>query len=87
MATAWGGSEQSLILAGGVVGFLEAATLAWLDTQGTDVEAATDLLLQMIWGGISNLDGATGVRLPPHSGFDRSTFVPRGVVLADGAGR
>jgi AcrR family transcriptional regulator len=84
MAAAWGGSEQALILAGGVVGFLEAATLAWLDTPATDLEAATELLLRMIWGGIANLDGTSGVRLPPHAGFDRSTFVPRGVALTDG---
>jgi AcrR family transcriptional regulator len=86
MAQAWGGSEQALILAGGVVGFLEAATLTWLDTPAADIDAAIDLLVRMIWGGIANLDGTSGVQLPPHSGFDRSTFVPRGLVLADRAG-
>jgi AcrR family transcriptional regulator len=86
MAQAWGGSEQALVLAGGVVGFLEAATLTWLDTPAADIDAAIDLLVRMIWGGIANLDGTSGVRLPPHSGFDRSTFVPRGLVLADRAG-
>ena len=34
MAAAWGGSEQALVLAAGIVGFLEASTLAWLDSPG-----------------------------------------------------
>jgi hypothetical protein len=83
MAAAWGGSAQALVLAGGVVGFLEAATLTWLDSPDIPVESATDLMVQMIWGGVANLDDATGVHLPPRTAFDRSTFVPRAAVLAD----
>jgi hypothetical protein len=83
MAEAWGGSPQALVLAGGVVGFLEAATLTWLDSPNISLEGATDLMTRMIWGGVANLDRSTGVHLPPHTTFDRSTFVPRGAVLAD----
>ena len=35
MAAAWGGSDQALVLAAGIVGFLEASTLAWLDSPAT----------------------------------------------------
>ena len=71
------------MLAGGVVGFLEAATLTWLDSPGITVDGVTDLMTRMIWGGVSSLDDANGVHLPPRTTFDRSTFVPRGSVLAD----
>lgn len=83
MAAAWGGSPEALVLAGGVVGFLEAATLTWLDAPGIDLDAAIDLMSRMIWGGVANLDDANGVHLPPRATFDRSTFVPRGALLAD----
>jgi AcrR family transcriptional regulator len=83
MAEAWGGSPQALVLAGGVVGFLEAATLTWLDSPGISVDGVTDLMTRMIWGGASSLDDANGVHLPPRTTFDRATFVPRGSVLAD----
>lgn len=86
MAEAWGGSAEAVLLAGGVVGFLEAATLAWLDSPDVALETATDLVVGMIWGGLAHLDEASGVRLPPRSGFDRATFVPRGVALADAPG-
>jgi AcrR family transcriptional regulator len=82
MAAAWGGSSEALVLAGGVVGFLEAATLTWLDSPGIDLDAAIDLMTRMIWGGVANLDDANGVRLPPRTTFDRAIFVPRGSVLA-----
>lgn len=82
MAAAWGGSPEALVLAGGVVGFLEAATLAWLDSPGLDLDGAIDLMSRMIWGGVSNLDEANGVELPPRTAFDRSIFVPRGPRLA-----
>jgi AcrR family transcriptional regulator len=82
MAAAWGDSQQARILAGGVVGFLEAATLAWLDAAEVPLEVTTDLVVQMIWGGVANLDEASEVRLPPRAPFDRSTFVPRSAILA-----
>ena len=66
MAEAWGGTPQALVLAGGVVGFLEAATLTWLDSPGITVEGVTDLMTRMIWGGVSSLDDANGVHLPPR---------------------
>jgi AcrR family transcriptional regulator len=83
MAEAWGGSPEALVLAGGIVGFLEAATLSWLDGDGITVEGVTDLMTRMIWGGVSSLDDTNGVQLPPRRAFDRSTFVPRGAVLAE----
>jgi len=83
MAAAWGGLDHALVLAAGIVGFLEASTLAWLDKPRLPIDAATDLMVRMIWGGVANLDGTTGLRLPPHTTFDSSTFVPRAAALAD----
>jgi AcrR family transcriptional regulator len=77
MADAWGGSPHALLLAGGVVGFLEAATLAWLDTPDVTLDGATDLVVTVIWGGIADLDPTTGVLLPPRTSFDPTSFVPR----------
>jgi len=86
MAEAWGGTDQASLLAAGIVGFLEAATLAWLDGGAADVDTATDLLVQLIWDGLTGLDDTSAVRLPPRWSFDRSTFVPRTVALADAPG-
>jgi len=87
MGAAWGDSPGGLVLAGGVVGFLEAATLTWLDAPGLDLDAAIDLMARMIWGGVSGVDDAAGVPLPPRSSFDRAIFVPRGSLLAEAPAR
>ncbi len=82
MAEAWGGSQGALVLAGGIVGLLEGATLSWLDRTDVPVETATDVLTRMLWGGVSDLSSHGDLRLPPHS-FDRTTFVPRPGLLAE----
>jgi AcrR family transcriptional regulator len=77
MAAAWGGSARAVVLAGGVVGLLEGATLSWLDSSEVPLDAAAEVLTRMLWGGVSDLSACRDLRLPPHSPFDTATFVPR----------
>lgn len=55
MARSWGGTPEARMLARGVVGFLEAATLDWLDTPDIDLDRAADVLHAMLWSGLSDL--------------------------------
>jgi AcrR family transcriptional regulator len=57
MAGHWGSTPDTLILARGVVSFLEGATLEWLESGGHDEEATADLLHTLLWGGIATLGG------------------------------
>jgi AcrR family transcriptional regulator len=53
MAMTWGGTPEARLLARAIVGFLEAATLDWLDATQPDVDTATDLLHAVLWSGLS----------------------------------
>jgi AcrR family transcriptional regulator len=63
MAAAWGATPEGMILARGVVSFLEGATLEWLEAGCNDEEATADLMHTLLWGGIATV-GARRVELP-----------------------
>jgi AcrR family transcriptional regulator len=56
VAAAWGGGPTARLVAGGVVGLLEAGAQDWLDYQDSGLERATDVLFAILW------EGLTGVR-------------------------
>jgi len=39
-----------------VVGFLESATLDWIETRDLDLERIADLLFTILWTGLSAVD-------------------------------
>jgi AcrR family transcriptional regulator len=55
MAEAWGGTPEALVLARGIVGFLEAASLEWVDRGPSDIDAAVLLLHTVLWSGLEHL--------------------------------
>ena len=82
MAEAWGGTPEARILARGVVGLLESATLDWLELDEVSVERATDVLHTLLWSGLLGMDGRFGLQLPPANRLHALALVPR-----DGAAR
>ena len=58
LATNWGGTAQARTLARAVVGFLEAATLDWIENSDIDLERMTDLLFTILWTGLSAIGEA-----------------------------
>jgi AcrR family transcriptional regulator len=68
LADGWGGSPASLVVASGVVGMLEAATLRWLDHDPEiDLDTAAAVLYDLLWTGLSSLS-AHGITIPDHAG-------------------
>jgi AcrR family transcriptional regulator len=55
MAEAWGGTPEARVLARAIVGFLEAASLEWVESGPSDVDAAVRLLHTVLWSGLENL--------------------------------
>ena len=56
LAAAWGGTTQARIVASGLVGMLEAATLDWLRaTDEVGVDDAAAMLLDLLWRGLPGL--------------------------------
>jgi AcrR family transcriptional regulator len=49
----WGDGTGARLLARGVIGFLEGATLAWIEAGAPNIEAVTDLLCTTLWQGLS----------------------------------
>ena len=56
LATNWGGTVQARTLARAVVGFLEAATLDWIENSDVDLERMADLLFTILWTGLSAIE-------------------------------
>jgi AcrR family transcriptional regulator len=56
LAESWGGTPEARLLARGVVGFLDAATLDWLETRDLDRPHASALIHAMLWAGLGGLD-------------------------------
>jgi AcrR family transcriptional regulator len=69
IADNWGGTASARITARAVVGFLEAATLDWIDRGDVGLEGLADLLYTILWSGLSAVD-------------DREAHVPRGETAA-----
>lgn len=55
MAEAWGGSPEAQVLARGLVGFLEGASLQWVDGERCDRDHLVSLLHTVLWSGLSRL--------------------------------
>lgn len=62
MGRTWGGSPEARMLAHGIVGFLEAATLDWLEGPSSSIERAATVIQAMLWSGLSGL-GAKDIKL------------------------
>lgn len=67
LAGAWGGSPTARVLARGVVGMLEAATIDWLEHRDCDLDEVTELLVALLWNGIAPFDVAFRAGLDPPS--------------------
>jgi AcrR family transcriptional regulator len=58
LAVAWGGTPTARVVAHGLIGLLEAATLDWLRHRDCSQEEVTEALFAMLWGGLSSLPHA-----------------------------
>jgi len=56
VATFWGGSPEALIVAYGITGLLEEATIEWLQTAGSDTDHVASVLHDLMWHGLASLD-------------------------------
>ena len=55
VAAMWGGSPSARLVAGGLVGLLEAAAQDWVEYRDLGLERATDVLFALLWEGIAQL--------------------------------
>jgi AcrR family transcriptional regulator len=60
LAELWGGTPEARLVAYGIVGLLEVATVDWLDTDDVGLDRATALLSDLLWSGLASL-GPHGV--------------------------
>jgi AcrR family transcriptional regulator len=56
IAAAWGGSAEALIVAYGLTGLLEEATIEWLQSTRAEPERLTAVLHDLVWNGLASLD-------------------------------
>jgi len=56
IAAAWGGSPEALIVAYGITGLLEEATIEWLQSTGSKADHVADVLHDLMWNGLASLD-------------------------------
>lgn len=63
MTASWEDADDARLLARGILGFLESATLDWLESPDTDADRAEDVLFALLWSGLSGLRGH-GIELP-----------------------
>ena len=56
IAAAWGGSPEALIVAYGITGLLEEATIEWLQTTHSSSERVAEVLHDLMWNGLASLD-------------------------------
>jgi AcrR family transcriptional regulator len=56
LTASWGGTPQARTAARAVVGFLEAATLDWIEHTDADLERTAELLFTILWTGLSAVD-------------------------------
>lgn len=55
IALAWADEPAARLIARGVVGLLEAGAQDWIDYRDCGIERATDILLAVVWEGLSGL--------------------------------
>jgi AcrR family transcriptional regulator len=54
LAETWGGGPEARVVAFGVVGMLEAATVDWLCTRDVEPDRMADVLTTLLWTGLSS---------------------------------
>jgi hypothetical protein len=59
LATGWGGTPSARIVANGIVGLLEAATVDWIEEGDVPAGDLADLLFALLWHGFGSLQLAT----------------------------
>jgi AcrR family transcriptional regulator len=60
IASLWGGTDEARIVACGLVGFLEAAVLEWVDESGLGADQAIEVIHAQLWWGFDDqADGTT----------------------------
>jgi AcrR family transcriptional regulator len=69
LADNWGGTTTARIAARAVVGFLEAATLDWIERGDVGLDRIAELLSTILWSGLSAVD-------------DHEAHLPRGETAA-----
>lgn len=55
LAAAWGGTPEARLLARSVLGCLEAATLAWLESHDLALDRAVEVIHALLWDGLGGL--------------------------------
>lgn len=63
IASAWASEPTARLIARGVVGLVEAGAQDWVDYRDCGIERATDVLLAVLWEGLSGLH-ARGILTP-----------------------
>ncbi len=58
LAHNWGDGSGARLLARGVIGFLEGATVAWIEGGARDIEGVADLICTALWDGLSTVQVA-----------------------------
>lgn len=53
ITSSWGETAEARVLGRGIVGFLEAATVEWLEESDLDLEAVADLMHVQLWSGLA----------------------------------
>ena len=76
LARSWGETPEARIAARAVVGFLESATLDWVENRDLDLDRVSDLLFTMLWTGLSAVDPR---RAQVPNGRPASADLPTGV--------
>ena len=56
IAEAWGGSREALIVAYGITGLLEEATIEWLQSTSRQTDRVAGVLHDLMWRGLASLD-------------------------------
>lgn len=56
IAASWGGSPEALIVAYGITGLLEEATIEWLQSTRADPDRVAEVLHDLMWRGLASLD-------------------------------
>lgn len=56
IAEGWGGSPEALIVAYGITGLLEEATIEWLQSTAANPERVAAVLQDLMWRGLASLD-------------------------------
>jgi len=50
----WGATPEARVLACGIIGFLEAAVIEWLDEEDLTADRAADVIHSQLWAGLSH---------------------------------